>query len=99
MAQMMKPNPQAAEHEAQLKELAQEAEAWEASLSPEGREMREWVRKIGFAYSNMSDESRARHTREEAAGWVLNDNVGPAYAERMLADPKFRKIADLPPLD
>lgn len=98
MAQMMKPNPQAAEQAEKLEKLVREAEERYAALSPEEQEMCEWARKIGFAYSNLSETSQARHTREEVAGWVLDDHVGPAYAKRILADPKFRKIADLPTL-
>jgi len=95
----MMPNPQAAEQEARLRALVQEAEERHAARTPEEQEMYAWGVKVGYAYSGMSDESRARHTREEVAGWVLKDNVGPAYAERMLADPKFRKIAGLTPLE
>lgn len=100
MAQMMKPNPRAAERDESMQQLLEDSAAAYAMLPPDEKAMHDWAQKISFVRGQLClshPEYEKHYTREETALHVLTAGVGTAYALLMLADPKFRRIAGLPP--
>ncbi len=84
------------------KRLARDVLARFDALSRDEQEMETWRMRIDWVCTKLLIEQRGAqlaHTREAVAAVLLQDRVNSAYAERMLADPEFRKIVGLPALD
>lgn len=99
MAQMMKPNLDAAQRQASLEALLRRSIAAYEALSPEERGMHDWAQKISFVRGQLALSSpgyEVHYSREETAIHVLAAGVGMEYAMRMIDNPKFRKIMEFP---
>lgn len=80
---------------------------WEAAqefigLPEPEKEMLFWGAVIDWVYKRSGiehHEHRRRDVREQIARLLMIRAYGSGYAARMLAEPRFREIADLLPLD
>ena len=97
MAQLVQPDPGAAQRDANLRKLIAEAQArynaWFAAASEEEQMLSLHAQKISMMYGLSDFDSKT--TKEEIARHVLTDTFGPKFTERVLGDPKCRFVLGL----